>query len=130
MGKGKRRRDFFHSSHKKVVKEGQWKSGLEIGNWLPSLPKQKVLGQLSLISVLKNTGLLRMGSRLANTLIPLVLEVVEQNLRQTEYLLVYDICQTHAHTYTFYSLCALMWKKMLAIIVFKRPRDNYRQKLT
>lgn len=42
-----------------------------IGNWKlpPSLPKQKVLGQFSLISVLKNTGLLRMGSRLANTLI-------------------------------------------------------------
>lgn len=112
MGKGKRRRDFFHSSHKKVVKEGQWKSGLEIGNWLPSLPKQKVLGQLSLISVLKNTGLLRMGSRLANTLIPLLLGVVEQNLRQPEYLLVYDICQTHAHTHThiLFFMCSDMGK--------------------
>jgi len=81
---------------------------------------------------LKNTGLLRMGSRLGNTLIPLVLGVVEQNLRQPENLLVYDICPTHTHTYTFvFFMCSDVGKKkMLVIIVFKRSRDNYRQKLT
>ena len=127
MGKGKRRREFFHSSHKKVVKEGHWERGLEIGNWLPSLPKQKVLGQCSRISVLKNTGLLRMGSRLANTLIPLVFGMVEQNLRQPENLMVYDICLTHTHTQTFaFFMCSDVEKKMLAIIIFKRSRGNYR----
>ena len=127
MGEGKRRRGLFHSSYEKVVKEGKWKRGLGVGDWLPSLPEQKVLGQCSLISVLKNTDLPRMGSRLANILIPSILGVVEQNLRQPESLLVSDIC--HTHIFVFFT-CSDVEKKKLVIIVFKRSRDNYRQKLT
>lgn len=82
--------------------------GLGIRDWLPSLPKQKVLGQCSLISVLKNADLPRMGSRLANILIPSVLGVVEQNLRQPESLMVSDIC--HTHIFVFF-MCSGVEKK-------------------
>lgn len=74
--------EFFHSRHKNAVKERKMEKRLVVGDWLPSVPKQKVLGQCSLISVLKNTGLPRIGSRLAKIPIPSVLGVAEQNMRQ------------------------------------------------
>lgn len=58
-----------------------------IGSWrlVAFIPKQKVSGHCSPISVSENTGLPRMGSRLGTYQSP-VFGIVDQSLRQTEFL--------------------------------------------
>lgn len=78
-GGGEKEEALFHCRHEKVVKEEGWKKGLGVGDWLSSLMKQKILGHCSPNSVLKNTGLSKMDSRLVNIWILSVFGVVEQS---------------------------------------------------
>lgn len=97
-----------------------------VGDWLP--PKSECKAQCFLTSVLKNTSMPRFASRLANISIPSALGVVEQGQRCQSPWLVYRDIQCATQILFLYVLRSekIKW----VIIVFKRSRNIYRQKLT